>query len=66
MASVEEIWQEAVRILKDSGNPKNSLFSVKMKSTWSLEAKAELMVLLSDKTYVTVVLDTKDYDDVHL
>jgi hypothetical protein len=33
-----------------------------MKFLWSLETKAELMVLLSDKGYVTVVLDTADYN----
>jgi hypothetical protein len=60
--AVEEIWQEAVRILKGSCNPKNNQFSVKMKSLWSLETKAELMVLLSDKGYMTVVLDTVDYN----
>lgn len=58
----EEAPQETVRILKGSFKPKGSLSGGERKSLCVLKFKGELIVFASNKGFVTMILDTMDWD----
>jgi hypothetical protein len=62
--AAKEVQQETVQILKAASKPMYKLSGTERRDLWALHANNVLAVLPADKSNVTVVLNTKDYEKI--